>query len=83
MDIPAPGPKAVPGIVIRAERCEKCKWMQPLAQGEMQCRRFPPTFVAFAMPTPQGVKTNMLSNWPPTRPDSWCGEFKPRIDGVN
>lgn len=84
MNNPAAGPKAVPGLIIRSERCEKCKWMQPLAGTDMQCRRNPPTFCAFVGPSPDGrPQIHQISNWPPTQANFWCGEFKPRIEGMN
>ncbi len=83
MNASEPGPKAVPGLIIRSERCEKCKWVQPLQGTEMQCRRNPPTFIAIGVPAQRGIEIQQFSNWPPTQANFWCGEFKPRIEGLN
>lgn len=65
--------------VIRAERCEKCRWLA-VEQGDMFCHRQPPSVQI--MRDQRGAPTP-VSAFPPVGPTQFCGEFKPRLEGVS
>jgi hypothetical protein len=84
MNNPAPGPRVAPGILVRGERCEKCKFAQILPQNtNLECCRFPPQQTFILVPSQQGPRVERLAASPVVTPNQWCGEFRPRIDGVN
>lgn len=57
----------------RAERCDRCRFWQPTQDGSDNgyCLRYPP--VPLNNPLHPG---SVLSWWPETAPDEWCGEFQ-------
>lgn len=56
--------------------CSTCRFFSAL---DSQCRRNPPT--PFPIPNQLG-QVSVVSIYPPTQPQSWCGEHKQRLEGV-
>lgn len=57
------------------ECCARCKFGQHDGPGPLYCFRFPPQAVMFK---PAKFREQLNGQFPPTRPDLWCGEFRPR-----
>ena len=78
---------AIPKNIIRTEVCAKCKWstMQPGNVNQRQCRRFPPTALHVPQMDRMGriAGTMTISGYPLVKNDEWCGEFKPRVEGLS
>jgi hypothetical protein len=55
----------------RAERCEACRFWEDVGEGYGHCHRLPP------VPLGSGEST-LMTAWPETKADDWCGEFFPR-----
>lgn len=53
------------------EECRACRFWQKWRDHIGCCRRYPPT------PLSRGGNPNTYAN-PETRPDFWCGEFRPK-----
>lgn len=69
-----------PGVLIRTERCEKCKYATPEGRSEnFLCHRNAPQVVG--VPTPQGMK--VVSAFPTVQPQQWCAEYVPQIIAAN
>ena len=49
------------------KRCDECSFFYGAQGMEGECRRYPAQ-----MPVTE------YGSWPPTIPDGWCGEWKPR-----
>lgn len=84
MTQPLPGlPQHTKPTVIRAERCEKCKFSAPgQSKQHVECRRYPPALAQF----PVDVRTGQFLEravWPKVAPTEFCGEWKPKVEGVN
>lgn len=57
--------------------CKDCRFAYTNEiDSSMACRRSPPVVVNLM--SPKGPIT--IGQWPPTRPDNWCGEFKTKIE---
>lgn len=66
--------------VIRAERCETCRFgVAARGQPLLACHRNPP--VPFPMQGPGGA-INVLPLWAPCPPDEWCGEWRSRATAI-
>jgi hypothetical protein len=64
-----------PAPVERTERCERCHFFEPDGvNGQAECRKKLPAAVP-SMDLATG-QTNILTYWPATRPDRWCGEYQ-------
>ena len=79
---------AAPKNIIRTETCARCKWstMQPGNVKQRQCRRMPPTVGIF--PQMDARTGRVLGNltitaYPTVQNEEWCGEFKPRLEGLS
>lgn len=78
--------KPTPGNVIRPHRCEKCAWATPSHnnKGLLDCKRYPPTLTVFPVQDQAGrMAFQEYTCDPKVQPENWCGEFKPRIEGLN
>lgn len=78
---------------MNKESCASCKFLVPDAQGDLRCRRNPPTLqylVTFGMgkaKQPDGStvrilkpgQVNELANFPVVRPEWWCGEWRTKL----
>lgn len=64
-------------------RCGDCRHFDPHAHDAAAagtCRRYPPTALQAIVNDPlRGPQQVAASMSPPTSPESWCGEFAPRI----
>lgn len=50
----------------------------------IECRRFPPTFTSFVVPGPQGLQVADRTAYPRVaRLAAGCGEFTPKMQGIN
>jgi hypothetical protein len=56
-------------------KCEDCRHYYRESETVGYCRSHPP--IGQPIFDRQGNMMGMTSAWPPTRPDNWCGEFKP------
>ena len=66
----------VPEAVLRAERCELCKWWQDARDPTGgDCHRTPP--VTHLAAGPMGQMAG-ITVWPRCRKEEWCGQFEPR-----
>jgi hypothetical protein len=77
---PLPGIPNAAMKLIRAERCEKCRFASAIANKvELECRRLPPTVSTMVIGTNRqgGVNLHSVAAWPHMTPNAWCGEFKP------
>lgn len=82
MNLPLPGlgQGLSAKTLLRAERCEKCKWHTAVAGApHFECRRNPPT--AHLLNTPRGMQTMCV--FPIVMPEHYCGEFKMALEGIN
>lgn len=83
----APIPQLKAGVILRPDRCEKCKFheLYPANRDHLECRRHPPQRSAFAVPGPNGngFAIQETAAYPKVQKFGWCGEFKPRIEGLN
>lgn len=87
MNQPFPIKPAIKSI-IRPDRCEVCKHSFPNPQqvGTFECRRMPPTIAVFKFnhPTnPNIVEFKEYTTFPKVKPDHYCGEARPRIEGLS
>lgn len=64
------------------DTCQTCHFSHD-ASGQLQCRRYPPAIVLTqevrSPIDPQKVGFRHLSDFPPTRPDNSCGEYRAQI----
>lgn len=51
-----------------AETCRNCKYMQN-DNGDLSCRRYPPLVI-------DAKSEPVYVDYPPIRPDNWCGEWQ-------
>ena len=73
-------------IDIVTESCGNCRfWLAPDNEGEPgYCRREPPKAFMIQRPSHNGLKlsgsqpveTQLMTNFPPTNEDIWCGEWR-------
>ena len=70
-------PPAVPSL-IRPQACSRCRYVSATL-GKLKCRRYPPHATVIALPKGMMV----VSEFPPTQPDHWCGEWQANIEGVH
>ena len=58
----------------RDDQCETCKYwdreggLRIVGRGTKPCRRYAPI----------ASTAKVVAQWPLTKPDDWCGEWKPR-----
>lgn len=73
--------RAPPGLV-RAESCQQCKFavLAPGNVKQRQCRRNPPTAAHIMIRAGQFMT---YTGFPVVQPDNWCGEFRPKIEGMS
>jgi hypothetical protein len=89
MDAPAVGLEAVPPEkqVVRVETCVKCKFAVAVAGDfrSKECRRWPPTAVHIPQMNRLGqlAGSATLTGFPRPSNDAWCGEWRPRSDGLS
>ncbi len=77
---PATSDRRVTAVKAKAEGCAGCAWWSPepgaaespldLMRRLGECRRNPPT------PLESAHSDGILSEWPITRADNWCGEWR-------
>lgn len=74
------GPR--PGLLIRSESCEKCKFatIHPDGPDKLLCHRLPPTT---SMVLLRDGNIKVMSNWAMVQPIHWCGEYRPKIEGLS
>lgn len=68
-------------MILKANSCSTCHYMQRENAQSYVCRRFPPT-VQQIVTVGAGGRPQVLgavSSYPGIQLESWCGEFKPRI----
>lgn len=62
-------------------QCETCKWHFADA-----CRRYPPHVTVFvaegrhALTGQPRMMQNVVSAYPPVKPDQWCGEYALKVE---
>lgn len=75
--IPILRPPAPAARIQRAQRCENCGLHGIADDGkQLDCRFDPPKIVT--IPTPQGMHINCM--FPITRPEWFCGKWKPLVE---
>lgn len=79
---------AKPAKLVRAERCENCKWAVPAAPevgpGAQVCHGGPPGSQMLHMKHPETGRQmqQQITFWPLVGGEDWCGAWKPRISMV-
>lgn len=71
--------------LIRAERCEKCRYSSALPNETVfECRQQPPSASVHPLQrSATAIDWQTFSTYPRVKPDQWCGQFKPHVDGVH
>lgn len=67
-------------VLIKPERCERCRFWRPVPNGKPECRFAPPSATAIVVMTPQGPQiAGVATTFPQPNPDQDCAQFKPGI----
>lgn len=80
--------------ILRTDDCAHCKFSTKESAGGLACRRYPPNMETFivghtgdeiaeGVPDPKGYVKHQIVTFPTTFAELWCGEFKPRIEGLS
>lgn len=78
----APVPQLKPGVILRTNSCENCKFheLYPQNANLVECRRHPPQATAFMVDGPQGRPTfPEYAGFPKVSKNAWCGDWGARI----
>ncbi len=66
------------------ERCDNCKFYEPVDDGMGECHRHPPVFFPFRLWAEDEEETDQpradlmnQTKWPVVEDTDFCGEFKP------
>lgn len=80
---PAAVPTPLPVVAENPERCETCRWSEPVIDdpdSPLRCRRYPPILLDDRS---EGANSDSLGvGWPWTQAADWCGEWAAKQDVV-